>query len=1641
MSSQREASTPLGTPISSLQGAAIFQRSVASEVANEIVENDDYLFDDDEEDIYDEDEDDEDEDNAYGEEMVVDGTEEDALAALIGAASGNGSGGSTAIALTWSEQNRIRILRSLFPGLNIEQCESALRWTGGDVERADRFLREMNVVSSKRAYTTEIAFPRTQSSPAFRKVSDESLTLLVSTGFRTQLAAAALRRYPRVDEAAAWILDRGEAEGTSAIANDERELNVHDATVAADAAMSAVARLAEIPQAVLDKLSTAPEAAGLQHDYVQTGSSLAITTDTSNGTTTNDQPQWCPACCKELNKNMLRCAACGLCESCRGIVHCCPGIFNGGHAHRHALRLVRGPPHADRYCDVSKANDCAGAHCIWSWRCTQCDFDVCTNCIQEPLDPDFRTQQRVGGGGAGRLFTGRRGRAAALQQRQHQQAVQQPPIFAITGSRDSKLSGTVRSVDANALDDEIAARWAGRSTLFDVSNFLKKSKKGQQQMLGFGIVGASSIESSRSRKKRRLNLPSGTARTTKGSTERQLRREERLILADFYNNTSHRSATALALAESMLSQSNMVDVAGRRGIEAALASGDLGSAAQLLVGSNALYRRLENDRKKQHAKLIREFRSSMQQEQEHESTKQLMDEKNDVEDYDDEPVCTVCYGDLNSCEAVYCLGTSSTSSIASKQHGLHAACAADLLLGGGDCPRCREPLFQARLESAEAEEAARLAQLRLKARTERLHFRLGDAVFVIQSASRLQSLQTPRAGGFQQDMSRYCGVQGVIIGQRDPGGKTASADVQFYDGVILRISAAALSLAGENPTPHLSSSADDTSHFATECGDRLRDELVAVRRARDEFISETLITSSTPRFNPNEQQRQYRLQKIVNALGTSDSVKINLNALDTAARAVRHECLRKAYELSAWTDAQKPGRYRVATSCFLDLKAAPKLSAPRTGFRLGPGTCFSAEKEILDEQGRWWIKLAATTQRKKSWRKGESVDATLHLPQAIGAKVVRGVDFKTSENLGDLGPYAEILGADRKRPGSVRVRWIGSISSANNGIISSSLERKHRAGGENTKTYELAFASDAPPAQPPPQGWLQARLNGPGTPLAIRRVQRTLRCFACGDDLCFDNSEEPPPIFFPGYSNMISSINIGDYAIVKATLERVQVITVKPGHGLACRFVNIPILNTENDLFIFREDDLLPVAADEKRFMAETRREMVLRLGFNAAQKQYQEQDVPQLASCLFGHAMHPRCFQGRLASGQGCPACNEPLWFPPKAIEPGDDDCCNRNGRREDLLSASFVELDLSTPANLSWRFETTEAGLVLFTTTASTTISNTDAGTNDGDVADVQMSDSIERKIITALDLEPVGETNSTIGTLACSVGDGEFVRCTLDLRNQRDRIERLMRLAANLQLRFHMGFTQIPGEPEQAQQSNQPQGVGLRMCPVCCAGPLANEQCSDLRAHHSQCPRCQIRIANADTRIAEALSAISSGRGPASVGECIPKCPNCKIAVTFNGCLECGKLYQNLSWDSLPRWDPNAKRKLEKAQRDRNQMRALAIQVRREASFLAHEKLTKKNINAAFTNASSPNSSQQFPLPGTTNFGTPPIYSAEIRHTLKIACDDDCSRRHVNGPCLVCGLDWGEHSGHSCPDGQRGSWVIDFNDDDDNNNDIFE
>ena len=65
--------------------------------------------------------------------------------------------------------------------------------------------------------------------------------------------------------------------------------------------------------------------------------------------------------------------------------------------------------------------------------------------------------------------------------------------------------------------------------------------------------------------------------------------------------------------------------------------------------------------------------------------------------------CAVCYDSMASASSpgglVSCLGG----------HALHAGCASELLLGGGACPECREPLFFAKLETHEIVTAAAAA--------------------------------------------------------------------------------------------------------------------------------------------------------------------------------------------------------------------------------------------------------------------------------------------------------------------------------------------------------------------------------------------------------------------------------------------------------------------------------------------------------------------------------------------------------------------------------------------------------------------------------------------------------------------------------------------------------------------------------------------------------------------------------------------------------------------------------------------------------------------------------------------------------------------------------------------------------------------
>jgi hypothetical protein len=138
----------------------------------------------------------------------------------------------------------------------------------------------------------------------------------------------------------------------------------------------------------------------------------------------------------------------------------------------------------------------------------------------------------------------------------------------------------------------------------------------------------------------------------------------------------------------------------------------------------------------------------------------------------------------------------------------------------------------------------------------------------------------------------------------------------------------------------------------------------------------------------------------------------------------------------------------------------------------------------------------------------------------------------------------------------------------------------------------------------------------------------------------------------------------------------------------------------------------------------------------------------------------------------------------------------------------------------------------------------------------------------------------------------------------------------------------------------------GHQLKMCPSCSAGPLLNENCADLKAHHGQCPRCGNKIINADAAIAAALASLGRG-GKATVGSVLPACPNasCKGAkVFFNGCQACGHLFAldgRSEWHALPAWDPDAAAALNMDDQARKAARLLAAQVRSEAAYLAHER----------------------------------------------------------------------------------------------------
>ncbi|CAK0910846.1 unnamed protein product [Prorocentrum cordatum] len=135
----------------------------------------------------------------------------------------------------------------------------------------------------------------------------------------------------------------------------------------------------------------------------------------------------------------------------------------------------------------------------------------------------------------------------------------------------------------------------------------------------------------------------------------------------------------------------------------------------------------------------------------------------------------------------------------------------------------------------------------------------------------------------------------------------------------------------------------------------------------------------------------------------------------------------------------------------------------------------------------------------------------------------------------------------------------------------------------------------------------------------------------------------------------------------------VVVCRLKEGTSGAC---------DEDELFAYRLVDLVwpgtgptspEVAAGRALHHYEgvphSRRELVLRLGSEEAARKEWGNDVADcsaFASCVRGHFLHARCFQGCLVSGKGCPACGEPPLVPAVAREVQDDEACCQGARQD---------------------------------------------------------------------------------------------------------------------------------------------------------------------------------------------------------------------------------------------------------------------------------------------------------------------------------------------------------------------------------------
>lgn len=1178
------------------------------------------------------------------------------------------------------DEQRFSILQRQFPTITDDALVAALREGGGVLHSAHARLVELGATARPDPLVVE--------------------AMTRSSGFpRAMVEMALLQTGCLISEAETWLY--GEMESCfRAAAQQSGSAGSLESTSQADPAP--ISFLREAASSFLPITLTHGDQERVSNRYTVVKGHRMVRVD-------RDEPFRCVLCCSnglERASGDHRCRICNLCEGCvqSDIVFCCPALPNGSHLHHHPLQF--GASKLKRCCDIG-GDGCvaknSGSNGNVTWRCSDCDFDICPICIKGPAPEGYNR-------------------------------------------RTSESLSSAEGPDLNAqLDDGLAAFLAHRRT---------RRGSNRTQTLSFDEIDANRDVTERWQTHLRHNRPRCRVIVNTGTVETRIRARsssrlrltpvrEHLPLPSFSIldaramdtleqfksvNRGPFSATDLTFAEDFLRRAQAIkDSTLRDRIQNAIVARSFGIAGTLLLSSKCT--------------MISGKDTSG-------STTTCW--CGDEIDHISAPNGTIC------CLAGHAMHPSCAADLLLSGKNQCPTCREALFFAR---------LAESEIVAATATllDQKKGEDLRDDDPSCSTYPLVGDLVRITDDKDFCRSIQnkSPMSGGWYDDMVDSCGLQGVVSKVHFENNTAVAVRVQAKTSVGQRkrfirkqrktnrcpsclrqshltctICAQCEICCGTQPDqkcdvqhewawdpslivlvkrmrrrPLSEPTIEDVDEVSAKRKSaerqlvQLRAELAAVKKAREDAGKELIELSSRVRasclssmsttvlsqlrgiLSPADYQWAHHLLFLAEGLGTfekanllQDNVRADVLAvrLEAAARRIRLQYAFQTCEKAIWDDAAaQTANYVVKPFARVQLLAFPALGTPKTGFNLEPGTHFSSACEMIGKDGCVWLQVgsphAQGSERSIVYRDSDPAnDQSL-----LGKRVKRGKDWRNGDEDGGLGNEGVIIA---QAGCNVVVEW--------NGIRRNC---RYRVGERDPVVLEAV--DDVAPHQ----GWLCLCARGVGSALVAVRTVATLKCSCCGSSM---NQNDSGTERFEYVD--ISRLRKGDRVLVAATLESVCVESVA-GDRVCCSFPHteglflstlVDCSEVENGTALASErfavwytarDLVTPQKSsisasysfDETRLVggfSRSRRELVLMNDGDVekAKKLWEEASEPcdstPFASCLMGHLLDARCFEAALLSGTSCPVagCSEPLWVPPaKTTGTGRDaDACNGDAR-----------------------------------------------------------------------------------------------------------------------------------------------------------------------------------------------------------------------------------------------------------------------------------------------------------------------------------------------------------------------------------------